>query len=90
MPHRDIPLFVLAGPLRLHKRAFSRHAFSQVLKMSGQQTRFLSGKAGLAPVVAAAEIARRWVDHGQRITDRHGGIDRIAALLQDINSNPRC
>lgn len=33
---------------------------------------------------AAAQIARLWKRDRQRIADRHGGIDRIAALAQHI------
>ena len=38
---------------------------------------------------AAAEIAGRRVDDGERIADRDRRIDRVAALLQDVDADFR-
>ena len=38
---------------------------------------------------AAAEIAGHRIGHGKREADRHRGIDRVAAALEDIDADPR-
>ena len=38
---------------------------------------------------AAADIAGARIGHGQREADRDRGVDRIAALLQNVGADPR-
>ena len=38
---------------------------------------------------AAADIAGARIGHGQRKADRDRGVDRIAALLQNVGADPR-
>ena len=37
---------------------------------------------------AAAEVSRTRQRHGEREPDRHGGVDRVAALPQDLDADP--
>ena len=38
----------------------------------------------------AAEVAGGRIDHGQRVAHRHGGVDGVTALPEDVHAHLRC